>query len=177
MGGKKIFLEVILVISILVITFFVFYRLYQKIRLFVLNKYLKKISISSIDVLSGCEFEEFLYFLFLTIGFKVTKTKKSYDYGADLILQYGNKKIVLQCKLYTNHLVGSSAVQEVYSAVKYYDANMGAVITNSRFTSSSINLANKSSILLWDRETLQKLLSLSSQEKRLFKNTLLNSCN
>ena len=116
-----------------------------------------------------------MYYLFLNLGFEVSKTKKSHDYGADLILKINNIVITIQSKLYHKHLVGTSSVQEVYSSIKYYNARKGIVITNSYFTKSAITLAKTTDVLLWDRDTLLKLVTLNNIEKKHFKNKLLYS--
>ncbi len=146
-----------------------------------INKFLNSITLDNINSLSGHEFEEFLYYLFLNIGFEVSITPKSHDYGADLILTIYNKKIVVQSKLYTSHKVGVSSVQEVYSSIKYYNADMGIVVTNSDFSKNSINLANSTNILLWDKNMLIRLLQFKDYEKKMFLKQLslsmINECN
>lgn len=117
----------------------------------------------SVDSLSGNDFEEFLYCLFLNLGVDVTKTPKSHDYGADLILNINNIKIVVQSKLYLKHSVGASAVQEVFSSTKYYNASYGIVITNSHFSKNAINLAESTNIKLLDRCKLSDLIKFSSK--------------
>lgn len=170
----KIYL-VVTVIFTVIISFFIIKikKLIKHIKQEQINKYLKNITIDNINSLSGNEFEEFLYYLFLNIGFDVILTPKSHDYGADLILKLNNKTIVVQSKLYTSHSIGISSVQEVYSSVKYYGADLGIVITNTKFSKSSINLASSTNILLWDKSMLIKLLNFKEYEKKLFRNNLL----
>lgn len=169
----KIYL-VVTVIFTVIISFFIIKikKLIKHIKQEQINKYLKNITIDNINSLSGNEFEEFLYYLFLNIGFDVILTPKSHDYGADLILKLNNKTIVVQSKLYTSHSIGISSVQEVYSSVKYYGADLGIVITNTKFSKSSINLASSTNILLWDKNMLIKLLNFKEYEKKLFRNNL-----
>lgn len=166
--GKTILFSIIIFIIATIIVVIIFSRKKDRI-----NKYIKNITIESINSLSGFEFEEFLYYLFLSLGFDVFKTKSSHDYGADLILRVNNVRIAVQCKLYHNHSVGTSSVQEVYSATKYYNTNTGIVITNSHFSKNARNLANSTNILLWDRDTLNSILNLSEIERKNFKNKLM----
>ncbi|MGN0961347.1 MAG: restriction endonuclease [Christensenellales bacterium] len=172
--GKKIS-EIIFIIVFFPFTiiFFILKLLNKIIQKKQINKYLSSITLDNIDSLSGDEFEDFLYYLLLSMDFKVKKTKKSHDYGADLIINSKNKKIVIQCKLYNNHTVGNSAVQEVYTATNYYNASLGVIITNSYFSKPAINLAEKSGIILWNRNTLNKILNLKSNEKQALKESLL----
>lgn len=171
--GKKIS-EIFFVIVFFPITiiFFIFKFIYKQISKKRISKYISELTLENIDNLSGVDFEDFLYYLLTNVGFKVKRTKKSYDYGADLIINLKNEIIVIQCKLYNNHSVGNSAVQEVYSATNYYNASLGIVITNSYFSKSAINLANKSGILLWNRNTINQLIKLEENQKKSFINEL-----
>lgn len=137
-----------------------------------LSRYLSSVQIHELDCICGEEFEDFVYILFTSLGFSVKKTKKSHDYGADLIIKIKDIKIILQCKLYTSHNVSLNAVQEVYSAVKFYNGSIGIVLSNTYFTKSAINLATSTNVLLWDRTMLEKLLKLNKQEKIKFKKEL-----
>ena len=177
MGFWWIFLILIFFLILAVVVFLQIKKLINKFKRQQINKFLRSITIDNINSLSGNEFEEFLYYLFLNMGFEVTLTPKSHDYGADLILKIYNKTIVVQSKLYTSHSIGVSSVQEVYSSIKYYNADLGIVITNSKFSKNSINLANSTNVLLWDKNMLIRLLNFKDYEKKIFRNELLcNMC-
>lgn len=77
----------------------------------------------------------------------VEMTPGSGDQGADLIVCIKNLKLVIQAKNYTGN-VGNSAVQEVYAAKGYYDADIAVVVTNSEFTQSARSLAAELEVLL-----------------------------
>ena len=156
MGKIKVVLKILLFPIIFVYKVFKF--LYQSIEKYFLKKYISKIDISSIDSLSGYEFEDFLTELFKCIGFKVIETQKSKDYGADLIIKTKNISIAIQCKLYFNHKVSNSAIQEIASARKYYNTDVAVVITNLYFSKPASILAEKNNVILWDREMILKLL-------------------
>lgn len=175
MGRWGIFFSLVFFIILIFVSIFYIKKLAIKFSQNKINKFLKNITIDNINSLSGHEFEEFLYYLFLNMGFEVTLTPKSHDYGADLILKTGTKTIVVQSKLYYKHAIGISSVQEVYSSIKYYNADLGIVITNSKFSKNSIDLANTTNVLLWDRDMLIKLLNFKDYEKKIFKNKLLCS--
>lgn len=164
MGNKKIKTFFIIAFFPIAIIFYLLRFFYKIIQRKFIKNYLSSISLDSIDNLSGNEFEEMLYYLLLSHGLKVTKTKKSHDYGADLIIHNKDKIIVIQCKLYTKHAVGNSAVQEIYTATNYYNANIGIIATNSHFSKSAITLAEKSGIILWNREYLSNLLKCKNKK-------------
>lgn len=66
--------------------------------------------------------DTFLCTYFKNKGYSVIHTGKSGDYGADLILQKNNDRIVVQSKRYKEK-VGISAIQQVIGAREYYRAN------------------------------------------------------
>ena len=131
-------------------------------------KYLHSISFDKIDSLDGFEFEELLYTLFVALGVKIIKTPKTRDYGADLVLEHKGKKAVIQSKLYYNHSVGNSAVQEIATAKKFYMADEAVVITNSKFSKPAIALADSVGVKLMDREDLLKILQFKKSELKEF---------
>lgn len=107
------------------------------------------------SVETGIEFEQYLKYIFEKLGYYVEMTKGSGDQGADLILISNNIKTVVQAKFYSS-TVGNKAVQEVVSAIAYYNADNGMVVTNNYYTKSAIELAEANNILLWDKNDLSK---------------------
>lgn len=116
------------------------------------KKYLES-GITEIDNFSGEDFERFLAAHFRKQGYSVELTPKSHDFGADLILKKGGKKIVVQAKRYASN-VGVKAIQEVISAKSYYKADKMIVATNSKFTSEAEKLAIRCDVELWNRNRL-----------------------
>jgi len=110
--------------------------------------------ISNIDIMEGYEFEEYLKTLFFYVGYSVTGTAQSKDYGADLILTSDKgEKIIVQAKRYSKK-VGVKSVQEAYGAIKHYNATDAIVVTNSHFSNEAEILAKENNIRLIDREEL-----------------------
>jgi len=118
----------------------------------------KKKRIKKIDAMTGEQFERYLKTYFEAEGYRASLTRRTGDFGADLVLKKGRSKIVVQAKRY-NGSVGLAAVQEAVAAVKYYGANKAMVITNSRFTKGAKDLARANSITLWDRNILLKKMA------------------
>lgn len=114
-------------------------------------------NISQIDSLTGEEFEVLLKTIFEKQGYNVTLTKKSHDYGADLVLQKGNKLAVVQAKCYGKN-IGIKAVQEIISAQKHYGANEMFVATNRYFSRDAIVLASEHDVRLIDRDVVTRLV-------------------
>ena len=78
----------------------------------------------------------------------VKLTPASGDFGADILAVHPKGyRICFQCKFYSGN-VGVEAVQEVLSAVRYYGADCGAVMTNADFTPAARELARRSDVAL-----------------------------
>ena len=88
---------------------------------------------------------------------QISPTPKTGDQGADVILVLNGIKFVIQAKKYTG-VVDNAAVQEVFAAKEFYDADFGMVVTSSRYTQSASNLAGKIGIeLTTDEDFLRKI--------------------
>ena len=124
------------------------------------------LELDNIDNLDGISFEHYTGKLLRKNGFKnVRVTKGSGDFGADVICGYGDATYVVQCKNYRSN-VGPKAVQEIYTAKKYYHATNAAVLTNSYFTASAIKLAKTTNVELWDRRKLAELITMTEEERK-----------
>ncbi|MBD8027343.1 restriction endonuclease [Ureibacillus sp. Re31] len=135
---------------ILFLIFIISFKIWRKTRGYAR---LRKAGIKEIDEMTGEEFEEFLGYLFQKRGYKVSYTKASSDYGADLILEDRNDIIAVQAKRYSGS-VGVKAVQEIIGALKMYDATEAWVVTNSYFTRQAEKLAETNDVYLIDRDEL-----------------------
>lgn len=122
-------------------------------------------SLRRIDKMSGEDFEELLAKYYRRRGYDVTMTRKTSDYGADLILTKGRgtKAIIVQAKRYSGH-VGVSAVQQCLAAARYYENKNGYskvtcyIVTNSEFTRQAKELAERADAKLFDRDWIKKHL-------------------
>ncbi|WP_433946798.1 restriction endonuclease [Paenibacillus sp. SN-8-1] len=123
-----------------------------------------KVSIKDIDRMEdGKEFEEYLYRLFLALGYEdAYKTVSSRDFGADLVFtDRDGERNVIQAKRYAeSNPVGLSAVQEIYSSMRYYGASKSIVIASSRYTEACEILAGYNGVRLIDRSELIDMIDL-----------------
>jgi len=87
------------------------------------------------------------------LGYRVTLTKESHDQGADLILERGWEKIVIQLKQWKEH-VGFDAIQQAHTAIKLCNATRARVICTSSFTKPAEERALKLGVELWDGKRL-----------------------
>lgn len=170
--GKKYFKILVVVFFPITGIFLILKGIWHIVQRKMLDKYFIDLDINKIDTLNGFEFEELLYELFKSVGYRVERTKGSHDYGADLVITTKTQKIVIQSKLYYKHTVGNSAIQEIATAKDYYSADIGMVITNSYFTKPACNLANSVGVKLFDRNSLIHFLKLDRYNKKLFLNNL-----
>lgn len=108
--------------------------------------------------MGGIEFENYIAKLLENeVGSdNVDTTPVSSDYGVDIITTVPDVS-VYQCKCYSG-TVGVKAVQEVYSGKAYYNADNAYVVTNSTFTKNARELAEKTGVILWDRDSLLNLI-------------------
>ena len=121
-------------------------------------------TLNEVDNMNGHEFEEFVAAVLEGCGYEIEEvTRKSGDYGADIIAIANDEKIAIQCKRYQKP-VGVKAVQEVISAMKHYDCERALVITNSTYTSQAFTLAMDNEVVqLWDRSDLIYLMEMSTK--------------
>lgn len=108
--------------------------------------------------INGYEFEELSKEILLKNGFNnVEITKKSNDFGVDLIGIKDGVKYSVQCKKYSSQ-VGLKAVQEVIASKSMNRSHVAVVLTNNYFTKGAKELAEKNNVLLWDRDALIDLI-------------------
>lgn len=115
---------VIVVLSLLILSF---QRKQKKLAVFTEENYdLKAITIADIDRMEdGSGFEIYLYRLFMELGYSgVYKTVGSRDFGADVVFtdSEGVRNVVQAKRYRIDNPVGISAVQEVFSCMRYYKA-------------------------------------------------------
>jgi restriction system protein len=118
------------------------------------NKHMKmsKLNFSEVERLNPYDFEEWVASMFNANGYRAKTTKKSGDFGADVIAKYKDKKIAIQVKKYTGS-VGVQAVEEVLGGMHYYKCDEAWVVTNSiSYTSQAECMANKTNVNLLNRD-------------------------
>ncbi|PHE55796.1 restriction endonuclease [Bacillus pseudomycoides] len=149
---------------IIYVLFYICKFMYRKIQDRRVLKRMAKSGIRYIDKMDGHQFEVYLKALFRELDYRPVVTRKTGDYGADLILK-GKNRIVIQAKRYgVKNRVGISAIQEIYAAKAYYRAQEAWVVTNSMYTRQAKELAEACLVKLIDRVELQKLINKVNPE-------------
>lgn len=111
------------------------------------------------DYMTGQDFELYCAKLLKNNGYeKVQITQSSGDFGADIIAYHNRVKYAIQCKCYSSD-IGINAIYQISGGTKYYNANLGVVLTNQHFTKQAMELANRIGVILWDREFLIELVN------------------
>jgi len=117
------------------------------------------------DNMNGHEFEFFCADILRKNGFgNVSVTKGTGDQGVDILAEKDKVKYAIQCKKYSAPL-SNKPIQEVYAGKQYYRCHVGVVMTNSTFTSGAKELAESVGVLTWDKDDLQKMIEISSQNE------------
>lgn len=123
------------------------------------NRRIYAVDLSEIDSMEGHDFEYWCAELLRRIGFnKVTVTRGSGDDGIDIIAFYDGQKYGIQCKRSYSR-IGNKAIQEVYTGKTVYGCQIAAVITNNYFTASAVNTAQKTGVILWNRDWIISRIS------------------
>jgi len=129
-------------------------------------KLLRQSGIEEIDAMDGKAFEQRMELLFRDLGYSVTLTQYSGDYGADLIVIKDGLRTAVQAKRFAKP-VGLSAVQEVATAKANYGCGSAIVITNQYFTRPAKKLALANHVALWDRDKLMAMLVKTTRKENL----------
>lgn len=104
------------------------------------------------------QFEKFIERMYERKGYKASRTSGSNDKGADIIA-IGKKsgyQLVVQVKHHQNK-IGTTAVQEVVGARDFYNADKAVLIASSGLTKPAKRYADKTEVLLVERERLLEL--------------------
>ena len=154
----KIIRYILIVLLLPIVIVFAIKRAVIKAKKIRQNK--EKIAIfdmSQIDSMSGEEFERLLKEVFECLGYDVKLTKKSHDFGADLVVSKKGISSLVQAKCY-GKTVWIKAVQEIIASRKHYGVNDVIVATNNYFSKEAQLLADENDVVLMDRDVLFNLI-------------------
>ena len=113
------------------------------------------------EIMTGYEFEEYIAKLFKSKGFEVQRTAYSHAGGIDLVAIYNapifSGKYIIQCKKYTDTLVGQPVIRDLYGVIMSENANKGILITTSDFTEEAYAFAKNKNIELINGTLLNRI--------------------
>jgi restriction system protein len=111
-----------------------------------------------IDMMTGIEFEEYFAAVLRGLGYEVTTTKTTGDFGVDLVAARDGTRTAVQCKRKTGGAVGAAAVQQVVAGARMHECGATMVVTNNLFTRAAQQLAVVHDCELVDRRRLKELV-------------------
>lgn len=158
-NGFVKFVRIILIVILLpVVLIYSIFNMIKTAKIKKLNREKVKVyEVSQIDQLTGIEFEVLLKELFEKMGYNVSLTKKSYDFGADLVISKKGKSSIVQAKCFAG-TVGAKAIQEVVAAKKHYKTEDALAVTNRKFSKEAETLALENNVKLIERDMLMQLV-------------------
>ena len=107
------------------------------------------------------EFEGFIAKLFKKMGYEVTLTKKTGDFGIDVIARGKSDIIAIQVKHYNKgNNVSNVTVQQILGSMQMRNvkANKAIIITTSDFTIQAKQQAEETPVELWNLKTLKQMV-------------------
>ncbi len=110
----------------------------------------------TIDEMTGEEFEQLCVKILHSMGYSdISTTKTTGDQGVDILAHKNGVLYAVQCKRYSSS-VGNDAIQQVYAGAAYYGASKKIVMSNSYFTKSAVQLAEKIGVDLIDGDVVSR---------------------
>ena len=104
------------------------------------------------------EFERFISNLLKKMGYNTEVTRRTGDYGVDVIAEKNGEKIVVQVKRWKNP-VPPAEINKLLGAMRNFRADRAIFVTTSRFTKNARYIADRNpEIELWDMEKLRLLV-------------------
>lgn len=107
--------------------------------------------------MSGAEYEILCQDLLNFADGEATLTPTTGDSGADLIVDFKGKRIIVQCKR-SKKTIGNRAVQEVASAVTLLDGDVGVVVTDNGFTRAAKQAAHGHGVFTITHEEISNFI-------------------
>ncbi len=111
-----------------------------------------------IDMMTGIQFEEYFAAVLRGLGYQVTMTKTTGDFGVDLVATRDGKRTAVQCKRKRGGAVGAAAVQQVVAGAPMHGCSATMVVTNNLFTRAARQLAVVHDCELVDRWQLRQFV-------------------
>lgn len=113
-----------------------------------------RLGMRSLDLMSGREFEKYVAARVRQMGWDVSATPATRDFGVDLIAERGSECVAIQCKRHARP-VGVSAVQQVVAGALHHRCSASAVVSNQEFTTAARELASTHGCHLVGRSKLR----------------------
>jgi len=109
-----------------------------------------------IDMMTGIEFEEYFAAVLRGLGYEVTTTKTTGDFGVDLVAARDGSEQPVQCKRKNGGAVGAAAVQQVVAGARMHECGATMVVNQNLFTRAAQQLAVVPRCELVDRRRFER---------------------
>ena len=127
-----------------------------------------KTSAYSVDCLSGKEFELFIGWLFEELGYEVQSEKHPTYLGVDLVAEKDGEMIAIDARRYPKTYKVSEVIVPIsQEAKRIYGCHRSIVLITGYFTQQAMVDAQRSSVELWDRDTLASKIDGVSKKANL----------
>lgn len=116
---------------------------------------------SNYALVNPFEFEKVIADLFVRMGYETQVTKKTGDFGVDIIAIRGDERLAIQVKKYAKaNNIGNRDVQRLLGAMQLrtIKATKAILITTSDFTAQAREQAIGTPMELWNGEYLNKMM-------------------
>jgi restriction system protein len=111
------------------------------------------LGLAQVDDMSGPQFERFVAALLQSQGYKTILTPATNDYGVDIVAERTGVRIAVQCKRHGENL-SRDCVSDAVAGKHVYKCGTAMVVTNRRFRSGAMTLAQSTNCILVDRDEL-----------------------
>lgn len=123
------------------------------------------VAIEQVDRMEPHNFELLAGMIYQTLGYFAREAPRVGARGADILLEKGGERTVVQAKHDPNS-VGNAAVREVLAAKAYYHCQHATVVTNHEFPPSAVELAHRGGVTLVGREGLIAMLDAFNRQPK-----------
>lgn len=114
--------------------------------------------IEDLLALTPGDFEALVAGLFRAYGHQADTLGGSSDHGIDVVVRSDQgEKWIVQCKRYSGS-VGEPVIRDLYGTMLHEEAQKAYLVTTGSFTTQAISWAEGKPIILYDGETLVKLI-------------------
>ena len=107
----------------------------------------------------GIRFEEEVQNMLKYSGYSSKLTKRSGDFGADLVLDVEGLSVAMQVKS-SRIPVGIKAVQEAVASMPVYECDLSVVVSKAGYTAAAVTLARANNVLILSQEQLPLLATI-----------------
>ena len=105
----------------------------------------------------GIRFEQECKSSLIQRGYLVEETRKTGDFGVDLVAYRNGRRTAIQCKNWKTK-VNPRAVQEIVAGRVHYGCDQAVVVSQNGFTKAAVELAKSNNVILCTAEEFHRLL-------------------